>query len=147
MPRIGQRVTKSPVIGATVYHYDLSGKLIAESDSFGVTQKEYVYLYDQPVAVYGSMNTSQCSAAPTEVNGTGFTANSTLERLEGRSGKPGAADWEWGLGYNTQLSGGFTKGEWAWVSGKAYSFSLTYEGSTPAPRANSCAPATRFKCG
>lgn len=80
MPRIRQRVTKSPVIGATVYHYDLSGKLIAESDSFGVTQKEYVYLYDQPVAVYGSMNTSQCSAAPTEVNGTGFTANSTLER-------------------------------------------------------------------
>ena len=125
---IGQRVAKSPVIGATVYHYDVGGKLIAESDSFGVMQKEYVYLYDQPVAVYGSMNTSQCSATPSEVNGTSFTANNTLERLEGRSGKPGAADWEWGLGYNTQLSGGFSKGEWTWVSGKAYSFTLTYDG-------------------
>ena len=125
---LGQRITKSPVIGATVYHYDLSGKLIAESDSFGVMQKEYVYLYDQPVAVYGSVATSQCSATPNEVNGTSFTANNTLERLEGRSGKPGAADWEWGLGYNTQLSGGFTKGEWTWVSGKAYSFTLTYDG-------------------
>ena len=95
---LGQRISKSPVVGATVYHYDLSGKLIAESDSFGVMQKEYVYLYDQPVAVYGSIATSQCSATPTEVNGTSFTANNTLERLEGRSGKPGAADWEWGLG-------------------------------------------------
>ena len=92
------------------------------------TQKEYVYLYDQPVAVYGSMATSQCSATPAEVNGMSFTANNTLERLEGRSGNPGAADCEWGLGYNTQLSGGFVKGEWTWVSGKAYSFSLTYDG-------------------
>ena len=38
------------------------------------------------------------------------------------------ADWEWGLGYNTQLSGGFVKGEWTWVSGKAYSFTLSYDG-------------------
>ena len=122
---LGQRIAKSPVIGATVYHYDLSGKLIAESDSFGVTQKEYVYLYDQPVAVYGSMATSQCSATPTEVNGTAFTANNTLERLEGRGGKPSASDWQWGLG---QLSGSFVKGQLNWVSGKAYSFSLTYDG-------------------
>ena len=41
MLRKGQRISKSPVIGATVYHYDLSGKLIAESDSFGVTHVNF----------------------------------------------------------------------------------------------------------
>ena len=85
---LGQRISKSPVIGATVYHYDLSGKLIAESDSFGVTQKEYVYLYDQPVAVYGSMATSQCSATPAEVNGTSFTAKTPWNASKAAAANP-----------------------------------------------------------
>lgn len=49
---LGQRVLKTPSSGpATVYHYDQTGRLIAESSSDGNVQVEYVYLGDIPVAV------------------------------------------------------------------------------------------------
>ena len=40
-------------IGTTVFHYDASGKLIAEMTTTGSTTKtqEYVFLGDMPVAV------------------------------------------------------------------------------------------------
>lgn len=49
---LGQRVQKvKDAATGTVYHYDLNGHLIAESDAAGAVQKEYIYLYDMPVAV------------------------------------------------------------------------------------------------
>ena len=49
---LGQRVMKTPTAGnATVYHYDINGHLIAESDTQGNVQAEYIYLGDVPVAV------------------------------------------------------------------------------------------------
>jgi len=46
---LGQRVLKVAPSGSTVFHYDLDGRLIAETRGQVVT--EYVYLNDMPVAV------------------------------------------------------------------------------------------------
>ena len=43
---------KTTSTGATVFHYDSSGKLIAESDGQGNVTREYVYLNDIPIAVF-----------------------------------------------------------------------------------------------
>jgi RHS repeat-associated protein len=53
----GQRVKK--VVGGTttVFHYSLSGQLIAESDSSGNVTAEYVYLNGQPLAKIEGANT------------------------------------------------------------------------------------------
>ena len=48
---LGQRVQKIKSATGTVYHYDLQGHLIAETDTTGVVKQEYVYLYDMPLAV------------------------------------------------------------------------------------------------
>lgn len=50
---LGQRVRKVTPTETTVFHYDLSGKLIAESTQAGGTVRttEHVYLGDIPVAV------------------------------------------------------------------------------------------------
>jgi YD repeat-containing protein len=49
---LGQRVMKTLSNGATtVYHYDLDGHLIAESDAVGNVQVEYIYLGEIPVAL------------------------------------------------------------------------------------------------
>jgi choice-of-anchor A domain-containing protein len=58
-----------------------------------------------------------------------FSANASLERLEVRGGKPGAADWEFGLGSNTQTAGLFVQAEHTWVSGVAYRYVLSYSGT------------------
>lgn len=49
---LGQRVQKMVGASGTVYHYDLNGQLIAESDTQGLIRQEYVYLGDMPVAVF-----------------------------------------------------------------------------------------------
>jgi hypothetical protein len=46
---MGQRVQKVTPAANTVFHYDLAGKLIAETTDGATT--EYVYLDDVPVAV------------------------------------------------------------------------------------------------
>lgn len=73
----------------------------------------------------------QCATAtPIEFDGTGFAANAPLERLEVRSGRPGAADWKWGLGTNTQLTGSFVSSTSPnWVSGQALNWRLTIDSS------------------
>lgn len=50
---MGQRVRKVTPTETTVFHYDMGGKLIAESTTKGgtTTTQEYVYLGDMPVAV------------------------------------------------------------------------------------------------
>lgn len=52
----GQRVSKTVNGTTTIFHYDSSGNLIAETDSLGNTIKEYVYIGQTPLAliIYGS---------------------------------------------------------------------------------------------
>jgi RHS repeat-associated protein len=58
-----------------------------------------------------------------------YASYAANERLEVRSGRPAAADWEWGLGANTQSSSLFTNiNTIDWVSGKAVRFTLQYDG-------------------
>lgn len=69
-----------------------------------------------------------CVASPSvDLSGT-FAAFSSLERLEVRSGRLGAADWEWGLGANTQQAGKFVSANLNWINGRAYQFILAYDG-------------------
>lgn len=69
-----------------------------------------------------------CVASPAvDLSGT-FSAFSSLERLEVRSGRLGAADWEWGLGANTQQAGKFVTANLNWINGRAYQFILAYDG-------------------
>jgi YD repeat-containing protein len=49
---LGQRYLKTLAGNSTVYHYDSAGHLIAETNSAGVTQVEYLWLGDQPVAMF-----------------------------------------------------------------------------------------------
>jgi YD repeat-containing protein len=48
---LGQRIRKTNSQGDTVFHYDLGGRLIAETDPAGVRKREVMYLGDIPVAV------------------------------------------------------------------------------------------------
>jgi YD repeat-containing protein len=48
----GQRTRKVTSAGTTVYHYDLAGNLIAESDSSGKTVNRYIWANGAPVATY-----------------------------------------------------------------------------------------------
>lgn len=131
---LGQRVQKSPPAnsgsGATVFHYDQSGKLIAESDAAGNIKTSYVWLDDTPVGVITAGTASgACNVtSPTPDPGTSFTPFNALTRLEVRSGRPNNADWQWGLGTNTQQAGSFVQAYLNWVSGRQYDFTLTYTG-------------------
>ncbi|PHV09520.1 RHS repeat-associated core domain-containing protein, partial [Chitinimonas sp. BJB300] len=48
---LGERVAKTYQGATTVFHYDQSGRLLAESNELGVTKREYVYLGNTPVAL------------------------------------------------------------------------------------------------
>jgi YD repeat-containing protein len=49
---LGQRYIKTVQGVTTVFHYDSAGHLIAETDAAGTTLAEYVWLGDQPVAMF-----------------------------------------------------------------------------------------------
>lgn len=50
---LGQRILKTTTgVGTTLYHYDKDGKLIGESDTTGMTKREYIYLDGTPIAVW-----------------------------------------------------------------------------------------------
>jgi len=44
-------VRKTNTLGDTVFHYDVRGYLIAETDPGGATKREIIYLGDIPVGV------------------------------------------------------------------------------------------------
>jgi len=48
---LGQRVKKATSATSTHYHYNQDGQLIAETDTNGHTQKEYLYLNDRLIAL------------------------------------------------------------------------------------------------
>jgi RHS repeat-associated protein len=47
---LGQRVKKSTATGTVIFHYDLGGRLIAESTGGGTITAEYIFANDSPVA-------------------------------------------------------------------------------------------------
>jgi RHS repeat-associated protein len=47
----GERVKKETAAGTTLYHYDLNGQLLAETDAAGALLREYVYLDGTPIAI------------------------------------------------------------------------------------------------
>ena len=51
MNALGQRIRKTNTLGDTVFHYDTSGRLIAETTPTGVRKREILYLGDIPVGV------------------------------------------------------------------------------------------------
>ena len=126
---LGQRVTKTLAAASTVYHYDGAGHLIAETDAAGTPSKEYVWLGDLPVAAITTASAApSCPIAPAPDSGTTFQPFASLERLEVRSGRPGAQDWEWGLGVNTQQAGQFVQNNLNWVNNRTYDWTLSYDG-------------------
>jgi Bacterial Ig-like domain len=79
------------------------------------------------VMTMGFANAQTCSPTSPRLDaGTTFTPFNELERLEVRGGKPGTADWEWGVGKNTQTTGQFTSGNLDWVSGRTFDWTLVY---------------------
>ena len=48
---LGQRMRKTNSGTDTVFHYDLAGRLIAETNPSGAVQRELIYLGELPVAV------------------------------------------------------------------------------------------------
>lgn len=52
----GQRVKKTTASGQTVFHYDLQGKILAESTPAGTITSEYVFLNNSPFAKIESNN-------------------------------------------------------------------------------------------
>jgi RHS repeat-associated protein len=128
---LGQRVQKVASAGsAAIFHYDVDGRLIAESDAGGKVHTGYVWLGDMPVGVIKSgTSSSACSVtAPTSDPGSTFAPFNSLTRLEVRSGRPRGADWQWALGTNTQRLGRFAAANLNWVSGREYDFTLRYNG-------------------
>ena len=107
---LGQRVIKT-IVGAetTVFHYDVSGHLIGESDAAGNPRREYIWLDDVPVAVVSvaASQPASCATVPAVNSGTSFVPFNDSERMEAKGGKSGSGDWEWALGTNTQASGQF----------------------------------------
>jgi len=74
----GQRVKKSAQDETRLFHYDLSGHLIAETDEDGNTVVEYAYLGDQPLAMIGERQVVDANeeegAASCFVSQTSWTA-------------------------------------------------------------------------
>ncbi|MBA3581609.1 MAG: RHS domain-containing protein [Gammaproteobacteria bacterium] len=54
----GARSTKVLNGTTNIYHYDLNGKLIAETNATGQTLREYVYLDNQPLALINASNSA-----------------------------------------------------------------------------------------
>ncbi len=82
----GKRTRKVTPTSTTVYHYNLAGQLISETDQNGITLKDYIYLGKQPVAVVtGAVGQSTISYIHTD-------SLYTPRRITNSSGK---VVWSW----------------------------------------------------
>lgn len=85
-----QRTRKTTALGTTVYHYDLHGNLILETDAAGAPQVAYVWVDDQPLAhITPSGGTDTLSYLLADQEGAPRLATSTNKavvwRYEGRA--------------------------------------------------------------
>jgi hypothetical protein len=98
-----------------------------------------------------------CSAGGS-VSTSRFTPFAETERLDVRSGKVGSADWEWGLGTNTQAAGQFSQSNLDWQAGTSYYWTVTTDaqgkgtftvrnGTTVVAQASYDKPAAKLKNG
>ncbi len=110
----------------TRFMYDEAGRLMGEYDASGTLQSEHIWLNDLPMALWKA---TPVTAPPPSIESC-YTPFAALERLEVRSGRPGTADWEWGLGSNTQSAGSMvTINNINWASGTPVKFQLSYDGA------------------
>ncbi len=106
--------------------YYEAGRLMGEYDASGTLQSEHIWLNDLPMALWKA---TPVTAPPPSIESC-YTPFAALERLEVRSGRPGTADWEWGLGSNTQSAGSMvTINNINWASGTPVKFQLSYDGA------------------
>lgn len=76
--RVSKWVTTTPSV-ATHFHYDLSGKLIAETNATGATVRDYVWLGDQLVAIQSGAvaSTARYSVHSNHLNAPVLITNSS----------------------------------------------------------------------
>ncbi len=86
---LGQRVRKTSSLGDTVFHYDTQGRLIAESSAAGAQMREYVWLGDQPVAMF-LPQVAQGAEVVVDNTDAGFSATGTWPASTAVSGYLGA---------------------------------------------------------
>jgi hypothetical protein len=113
--RVGSEVV-AKFNGAEVYR--------GPSQTVGSNLTAYSQVYDSRITITAwQFDTDYGNPA------TCFQAFDPLERLEVRGGKPGAADWEWGLGKNTQSASLMSNIKSInWVNGQPIEFLLSLDG-------------------
>jgi len=72
----GERTIKTTGTATTVYHFDQSGNLIAETDVLGNTQVEYIYLNGQRLAMIDPTTTGPSGTTEIIVDNTDSAASS-----------------------------------------------------------------------
>ena len=73
---LGERVRKTGSGKTIHYHYDLSGALIAETDTSGTLIREYAYLNGVPIAMFGGADLYSTSESSSD-----YLVNTELARL------------------------------------------------------------------
>jgi RHS repeat-associated protein len=107
-------------------------RLLGRRGGVAVATRAFAFVAAVLLGLASSPALAQLSCNPSGPRtdpGTGFVPFGTLERLEVRSGRLGAADWEWGLGVNTQSAGQFATANLDWVNERVYDWTLSYSGT------------------
>ncbi|MGQ5524883.1 RHS repeat domain-containing protein [Chitinimonas sp. PSY-7] len=110
---MGERVAKTYQGTTTIFHYDVSGRLIAESDQAGVFKREYIYLGNTPVALVD--NGMDIRNIHTDHLGTPRLVTDATKR----------AIWAWELG---EPFGASNANEDPEGTGAKYTFNLRFPG-------------------
>jgi YD repeat-containing protein len=111
---LGQRIRKTNSQGDILYHYDVQGRLIAESTSNGAAAKQYVYLGDMLVAMVTEGTATTLTPSKTVYSGAQATGIAVTVTVNGTAP----------AGTVTFYSGSTFLGT-ASVSGGTASFTLT----------------------
>ena len=74
----GERVIKTSGSTTTIYHYDQNGNLIAESDTLGNSQNEYIYLNGQRLALIDPSGTGSSGQLEVIVDNSDVNNTSSL---------------------------------------------------------------------
>jgi len=131
---LGQRTRKVTASSSTVYHYDLSGNLIAETNVSGTPIRDYVWLDNQPVAqidVNGATETiTYLHTDHLNTPRTGTDSNGTIVwRWEGGAFGGDSADVD-GDGQKTVVNFRFPGQYYDGESGLHYNYFRYYDPAT-----------------